>query len=325
MFTRHSRRRLLAIVCGFLVNFAAGCGGSGPETFRNPVHASDVPDPFVLRVGDTYHAYATNGAGKEVQTLTSDDLVQWRPGADALPEVGAWAYPGKTWAPEVLALDDGRYVLYYTANGGGQCVGRAVADDPEGPFVDRWDAPLVCQRDEGGSIDASPFRARDGSLYLYWKNDGNAIGHTTYLWGQRLSPDGTKLVGLPVRLAANDAGWEGAVVEAPTMWSEGGRHYLFYSGEAYDGEFYAVGYATCAGPLGACEDAPENPILKTRCAARGPGHQALVHDGAGDTWLVYHAWNARFEQRQLWLDRVRWEEGKPVVQGPTCGDQEAPR
>jgi beta-xylosidase len=109
------------------------------------------------------------------------------------------------------------------------------------------------------------------------------------------------------------------------MWLEDGRHYLFYSGEAYDGDLYAVGYATCAGPLGPCSDAAENPILKTACRAHGPGHQALVRDREGDTWLVYHAWDPGFERRQLWLDRVRWDERRPVVEGPTCAEQPAPR
>lgn len=320
-----SRRAARAFVGAVVAAFAAGCDGSAGDPFQNPVHGADFPDPFVLRVGETYYAYGTNGGGAEVQTLTSSDLVRWRRGRDALPNVGAWAYPGKTWAPEVLARDDGRYVLYYTANGGGQCIGRAVADRPGGPFVDRWREPLVCQRADGGSIDASPYRDEDGSLYLYWKNDGNAVGRPTYLWGQRLARDGTQLVGEARRLVSNDAGWEGAVVEAPTMWLEDGRYYLFFSGEAYDGELYAVGYATCAGPLGPCRDAPENPILRTACRARGPGHQALVRDGSGEKWLLYHAWDASFERRQLWLDRLRWEDGSPVVYGPTCGEQPGPR
>jgi beta-xylosidase len=325
MFSPVSRRRRLTFVGAAVTLTLGACGGAEDAVFRNPVHASDFPDPFVLRVDATYHAYGTTTLGTEVQTLTSTDLVRWRRGPDALPEVGSWAYPGKTWAPEVLARDDGTYVLYYTANGGGQCIGRAVADAPAGPFVDRWQAPLVCQRAEGGSIDASPFRDEDGALYLYWKSDGNAIGRTTWLWGQRLSADGTELAGAPTRLVSNDRGWEGGVVEAPSMWLEDGSHYLFFSGEAYDGEAYAVGYATCAGPLGPCVDAAENPILKTACRAHGPGHQALVRDGDGATWIVYHAWDAAFERRQIWLDRIRWEDAKPVVDGPTCEEQREPR
>jgi beta-xylosidase len=324
MFSSDSRLLAVAFVGALVASFTSACGGADGGAFRNPVHAGDFPDPHLLRVGETWHAYGTNGGGSEVQTLTSTDLVHWSRGPDALPEVGSWAYPGKTWAPEVLALEGGGYVLYYTANGGGQCVGRAVADDPAGPFVDRWDEPLVCQRDEGGSIDASPFRDADGSLYLYWKNDGNALGQPTHLWGQRLSADGTELVGAPRRLATNDAGWEGGVVEAPTMWLEDGRHYLFFSGEAYDGDLYAVGYAVCDGPLGPCEDAPGNPILKTACRAHGPGHQALLRDDDGETWIAYHAWEPGFERRELWLDRVRWEDGRPVVEGPTCDEQPGP-
>ena len=319
-----SSRRCAAALVGAAV--LAGCGGGGEagEPYRNPVHSGDFPDPFVLRVGDTYWAYGTNGGGKEVQVLTSPDLVHWTPRPDALPEVGRWAYPGKTWAPEVLEAG-GRYVLYYTANGGGQCVGRALADAPGGPFVDRWDEPLVCRRESGGSIDASPFRDADGSLYLLWKDDGNAVGRPTVIWSQRLAADGTELAGEPARLATNDAGWEGAVVEAPTLWREGDEYVLLYSGEAYDSDLYAVGYATCAGPLGPCEDAAENPILRTGCGARGPGHQAVARDGEGDTWLVYHAWDQGFARRQLWLDRLRWEDAKPVVDGPTCDERPGPR
>jgi beta-xylosidase len=303
----------------------AGCGGAdGPaaEPFTNPVYDADFPDPFVLEVDGTYYAYATNGNGKQVQTLTSPDLVHWKPGPDALPQVGGWTSNGNLWAPEVLARDDGTYVLYYTAN---RCIGRAVADHPLGPFADDSDAALVCEQAEGGSIDASPFRDDDGSLYLYWKNDANSIGQTTWIYVAPLSDDGLELEGEPVRLVSNDAGWEGGVVEAPLMWKEDGRYYLFYSGNGYEGDLYAVGYATCERPLGPCEDAPENPILKSACAASGPGHNALIRKG-DETWTLYHAWPAETndDKRVLWLDRVAWEDGAPRIEGPTCTEQPAP-
>jgi beta-xylosidase len=305
-----------------LVLLAAGCGGS--EQFANPVYGADFPDPFILKAGDTYYAYGTNGDGAQVQTLTSKDLVHWTKGPDAMPQVGSWGYNGKTWAPEVLARDDGTYVLYYTANGGGQCVGRAVSSSPQGPFVDDAKEPLVCQRTQGGSIDASPFRDGDGTLYLYWKNDGNSIGLPTSINAQRLSPDGLRLVGRRTQIETNDAGWEASVVEAPMMWRQDGRYVLFYSGSDYASDDYAVGYATCEGPLGPCTDAPENPILKTACTGKGPGHNAIV--AVGDTtWIVYHAWSTpQHDVRTLWIDRLDWQDGKPVVHGPTCEAQPAP-
>jgi beta-xylosidase len=304
------------------LGIVSGCGG-GHATFTNPVFAREFADPFVLRADDRWYAYATNGAGQQVQTLESGDLVHWTQAGDALPKLGAWAYPGKTWAPEVLARGDGTFVLYYTANGGSQCIGAAVAEKPAGPFVDRSKEPLVCQRTEGGSIDASPFRDDDGSLYLLWKNDGNAVGKPSWIYAQRLSADGLRLEGAAKRLATNDQFWEGAVVEAPQLWKEDGRYYLFYSGSAFDTPSYAVGYATCDGPLGPCADAAENPILKTACRASGPGHATLVRDG-DETWILYHAWPQAFDKRMLWLDRVEWGHGKPVVNGPTCEPQSAP-
>ena len=303
-----------------------------PETFANPVYEANFPDPFVLRVGETYHAYSTNDAEANVPTLRSEDLVHWEKGGDAMPRLAPWVAPGKTWAPEVLARRGGGYVLYYTAASaadGRQCLGRAVSDSPEGPFVDREEGPFVCQVGEGGSIDASPFLDGDGTPYLLWKNDGNAVGRDTYIYSQKMSADGLDLLGRPVRLFKQGAAWEGELVEAPVMWRRAGRYYLFYSANAYYDESYAVGYATCKGPLGPCEKSPENPILKTGEGAVGPGHVAVVEDGAGRSWVAYHAWppdavGSVYPGRVLWLDRLTWKGGKPEVEGPTKAEQRAP-
>jgi beta-xylosidase len=126
-----------------------------------------------------------------------------------------------------------------------------------------------------------------------------------------------------------DAGWEGSLVEAPTLWREGDDLFLFYSANDYASEFYAAGYATCESPLGPCVDAPDTPILETNCEAAGPGHQALVRDEEGDTWIVYHAWppdavGSVLPGRLMWIDPVEWVDGKPVVRGPTCTAQPVP-
>ena len=335
---RRRRCRLFALVPA-LVALLAACGGDGDEPdggsgaqFTNPVYRSDFPDPFVLRVGKTYHAYATNSVQDNVQTLRSRDLVHWQPGRDAMPVLASWVLRGRTWAPEVLRVAPRRYVLYYTARSFDvnlQCLGSAVGRRPAGPFVDRSRRPLVCQTAQGGSIDASPFRDTDGTLYLLWKNDGNCCGFDTYIYSQRLSADGSKLLGKPVRLVKQDAAWEGPLVEAPTLWKNAGRYYLFYSANRFNTESYAVGYAACEGPLGPCRDSRDNPILETACGAVGPGHQTLIADDDGETWFVYHAWRpdrvaSASPGRVLWTDRVVWEDGRPDVEGPTCEAQAAP-
>ncbi|GAA2513635.1 glycoside hydrolase family 43 protein [Winogradskya humida] len=300
-------------------------------TFSNPVYTSNFPDPGVLQVGDTFYAYGTNSPAANIPLLTSTDLVHWTEKGDVLPEVGKWAKTGDTWAPEVLRTDAGKYVMYYTASwtkAYRQCIGTAVADTPDGPFTPT-DEPLICQDDEGGSIDANPFRDTDGTLYLYWKNDGNRVGEPTHLYAQKLSADGLSLVGERTILLTNDKPWQGAVIEAPEMVLNDGRYYLFYSANAYDSDKYAVGYATCDTPAGPCHDAPENPILKSSASAAGPGHCYPVTLPDGTTWLLYHAWQpvaigSATPGRQMWLDRLDWVDGKPVVHGPTADPQPAP-
>jgi hypothetical protein len=74
--------------------------------------------------------------------------------------------------------------------------------------------------------------------------------------------------------------------------------------------------------------AAENPILRSAGGASGPGHASMV-DKDGRTWLIYHAWPAGQEGsvdpgRQIWLDEVVWEDGRPVVRGPTSDPQPLP-
>ncbi|BCJ53978.1 beta-xylosidase [Actinoplanes sp. NBRC 14428] len=300
-------------------------------TFTNPVFVENFPDPGAVPADGTWYAYGTNNATANVPILTSPDLVTWTPAGDALPEVGGWAERGNTWAPEVIA-GDGGYLLYYTARkaSGRQCIGVAYARTPAGPFTDDRTGPLICQADEGGSIDASPYRDPDGGPWLYWKNDGNAIGRPTHLYGSRLAADGRSLTGDSVRLLSNDAAWENHVVEAPQMVRHDGKLFLFYSANAFDKDVYAMGYAECDGPLGPCRKAAENPILRSTPAAAGPGHTFLVSTPGGETWLLYHAWppdaiGSVVPGRQLWLDRVEWPGGRPVVRGPSPGPQPMPR
>lgn len=314
---------------------ATGAGG-GEGTFTNPVYRGDFADPHVLKEGDTYYAYATNAVGRNIQVASSPDLVKWTLLSDAMPSLAPWARLGGSlvWAPEVIKIGD-KFLLYYTARdkaSNKQCVGVAVSDKPEGKYRDTNDAPMVCQAQEGGTIDAHPFRDGD-KLYLYYKNDGNCCAMATWLYVQEMTPDGLGLVGEPTRLVRNDRNWEGRVVEAPTMWKHEGKYYLFFSANNYAGHEYAVGYATCETAMGPCVDAPENPILASRMTEKplviGPGHQTIIEDDDGETWLVYHVWDVttaglRGNSRFMWIDRLVFEGGKPVIKGPTTGPQPVP-
>jgi beta-xylosidase len=315
-----------------------------PGTFVNPVIHDDFPDPFLLRAQGTYYAYATTDVAQNLQLARSTDLVTWAELDDPLPTIPAWS-SGDTWAPEVIETSAG-YVLYFTAHdgelkrpdgGGSQCITLAVSSTPEGPFVDSSTKPLVCQADLGGSIDASPFRDADGSLYLVWKNDGNCCGLPTRFTIQPLSADGLKLTGKPADLGVvNDEPWEGSVIEAPTLVLHDGTYYLFYSANGYDTEFYAVGYATSKILRGPYVDASENPILASSWGrpvssrARGPGHQSVIAADDGQLWMAYHAWDeeavgyGNFGQRSVWIDKLHLDGGRATVDGPTDQPQPVP-
>jgi beta-xylosidase len=323
---------LLAAACSS--SGAGSGGGSAPptaSTYTNPVYVGDFPDPGVLRVGATYHAYGTQGAGDNIQTLTSHDLVHWQPGDDALPELGRWAEAGNTWAPEVIAIG-AKYVMYYVArssSAGVQCIGRAVATEPAGPFADPAAAPVVCQAALGGSIDADPVRAADGRLYLYWKNDGNCCGKPVHIWGQRLGADGAKLVGAPVALMTNDKAWQGHLVEAPELVVHGGGYTLFYSANNFASTAYGIGYATCRSPLGPCVDRSTSSLVPSNAVAAGPGHCFVVTTPTGKTELLYHAWppdaiGSTAPGRQLWLEPLTWNGDVPSVHPSQAEPQPMP-
>lgn len=310
---------------------AAGSGApsataSPAAAFENPVWDDNFPDPMIFTGRGSYWAVATNGNGKNVQTLRSRDLTQWEQGDDAMPDLPAWTTAGKVWAPEVAVVSKTSYVLYYTTiapNPAIQCIGVAVGSKPDGPYRDRNAGPLVCEKDRGGSIDAHAFRAADGRRYLYWKNDGNAVGQPTYISVQELDGTGTKLKGKPKRLFKEDLAWEGRLVEAPFVWEQGGKFHLFYSGNAFDSGDYAVGHAVADSPQGPFTKDPD-PVLVSNDVAAGPGHCALFSRG-GKVWMVYHAWppdsiGSEIPGRTVWLSEVTFKPGGGVTVTPPTED-----
>src|SRR6185312_10652443 len=116
-------------------------------------------------------------------------------GSDALPNLGAWAKAGNTWAPSV-AYDatDNDFVMFYTATEnqapGYQCIGEATspATAPLGPYQPSptpmvcqdsfaWGSPTIMGSDAlGGSIDPDLLRDNAGNWWLLWKSDGNRVG-----------------------------------------------------------------------------------------------------------------------------------------------------
>jgi beta-xylosidase len=318
----------------------SGAAGASSDTFDNPVLATDFADPDIVRDGDNWYSYATGQVGSSaIQVSSSPDLVTWSDSEDALPSRPDWqpVKDGLTWAPDVSEVQD-RWVMHYTAREqetGLQCLALAVADTPEGPFVDESTEPLLCQRDMGGSIDSFAFRDADGKLYLFWKNDGNSQGLDTRLWVQPLSPDGTKLEGTAIDTGLKQTHpWHGQLIEAPTVVLRDGTYVLFYSANDYGSDKYAMGYATATAVTGPYTDRSTEPWVASEGEASGPGGQE-VFELDGQQWMIYHAWKAGEEgypeggARAMWMDRLTWKDGPPgeavpVLEGPTEDPQPRP-
>ena len=282
----------------------------------------DFADPFVLRHGDTYYAYATNGPGGYIQTITSTDLHSWTLVGTALLGLPPWAAANATWAPAVLERD-GVFVLYYTArekSSRRQCISTAWSLKPEGPFVDDTTAPTICQRERGGSIDPSPYVAPDGGVRLVWKSEDDTRGGKARIWSVGLWGDWRTPLGEPKELLVADRESELGTIEAPALVDDHGTLYLLYSANRWFTNDYRVDYAVCEGPEGPCKKPADNTALAAHDLVGGPGGAEVVRSADGTPYLSFHAWtwpDIGFpNKRQLHVERLTFDpEGRPAVGG----------
>jgi beta-xylosidase len=293
---------------------------SASADLQDPVLDRNFPDPGVLEVDGVFYAFATNAAGHNIPTARSTDLVEWSMMPDAMPAVAPWVLPVRSnvWAPEPIAIGD-EFRLYYTARdreSSRQCIGVASSNKPEGPYQDNASQPLICPPGYQRAIDPHPY-LDSKQMYLYFS--GVCCGEPNGIYAQKLSADGLSTVDSPALLLKVDTAWEGDIAEAPTMLRREGKYYLFYSGNNYRDETYAVGYAVCKSAAGPCTKAAENPILATGATVRalGPGHQTITKVG-NDYWMLFHGWNEvvgypQGGRRAMWLQPLFWRDGRPLV------------
>ena len=320
-------------------------------TYVNPVLDADFPDPTVIKAPDGfYYGYATQTqrAGKwiNIQLARSSDLVHWQYLGDALPAKPGWAATTQDfWAPHVLR-DGARYIMYFSAKPDtsderhGLCLGVATANSPLGPFVDMG-RPLRCG---SGFVNIDPMAFDDPvsrKRLLYWGSGFEPI-KVQELGRDRMSfAPGSAPKDL-VWPSPNKSGFP-VLVEGSWLVRHGGYYYLFYSGDNCCGPKadYAVMVArsrTATGPFETLEQAtgkPHSIILEKRGPWIAPGHNSVVTDGAGQDWIVYHAVDIRHPRekpsdelntrRVMLIDRIRWVNGWPVIDGPSETPQAAPR
>jgi len=262
------------------------------EAYSNQITGTmGIGDPAVIFHKGKYYLYPT-GDQYSYYVYTSPDLINWQKG----PKVFISEEPG-TWAPDVFYNpDDRKFYLYYTVN---RLVGVAVADSPDGIFIDK--GTLV-----KSAIDAHMFQDEDKKYYLYY------VKYPEFKIYVQPMETPVRKKGNPVQIIKPAEPWEKKPVpltEAPWMLKHNGTYYLLYSGGGADTEHYAIGYAVSKSPLGPFKKYSGNPVIKKGNGVFGPGHASVTKDRKGKLWMIYHqqkdstrGWNRVICIDPLWFD-----------------------
>jgi hypothetical protein len=144
-------------------------------------------DPAVLLVDGAdigedrpwyYLVSTSNDAPDAFPIIRSKDLKSWEPRGFIFPRgrTPGWAATGENvadyWAPELHKIGD-NFVVYFVARHQSTrdlCIGFAISSHPEGPYKSA-DEPLLA----GNKADPNVFIDSDAKVYLFWKEDRNAI------------------------------------------------------------------------------------------------------------------------------------------------------
>ena len=290
---------------------------TGPSVDDSAVDAlSALPEfhgrfgsPSIVRDGDTLHAYFAiqkfDGQTEHVAHARSDDGGKtWLRVGDALPSLNSDAVAsGAVWAPGAAMIEDGRWMLYYTAHEAGtvgkMCIYRAHADGPHGPFVDDFAGPIECPDATLWAIDPYPVRDAHGDWHLLARVDEPNGVNTIQI--RRLGDHGRHFAAgsdWVTLTKITKGGWEEPVMEnAATVRLDANgekRWYVFYSGGSYRNDTYSVGYADCGASIeGPCvKKTVDHAWLTSRPSIQmyGPGTPTFYRDGHGNTVMAVNSW-----------------------------------
>lgn len=265
----------------------------GGGYYLNPIFTGDYPDPSILKDGNDY--YIVNSSFEYYPGLLiwhSRDLINWTPVTHALHK-----YVGSVWAPDLTKYKN-KYYIYFPA---GTTTYVVTADSISGPWSDPVDLKI-------NYIDPGHFTDAAGNRYLYFNNGGYVP----------LSEDGLSITG-DFKQAYN--GWkiprdwsiECFCMEGPKVVKHGDYYYLTVAegGTAGPATSHMVISARSRSPFGPWENAPINPIIRTKQSTEkwwSKGHGTLFEAPNGSWWIVFHGYEKDYYNmgRQTLLEPVEW-------------------
>ncbi len=275
-------------------------------------------DPYVLKANNgKYYMYVTGCDG--VHAYEASSL------CGEYTDIGiVFNLPGKKeyWAPAVTIIN-GKYYMYVScmpANSNDvheQAMHVALSDTPNGPFVN------AKQIIEPFSIDAHVVENEAGLFIFYSVNDYEAKRAGTYVVVDKMSDPFTPC-GNPVAVVRPTLdeeifmknrfkqGQHWHTLEGAFYFNEGDWHYLIYSGNCYQNEYYYLGYAVAKTAerdltkIKFTKYPNENtycPLISKNHFEAGTGHNSVIQDN-GVWYAVYHGRDLVPDKRLTGDDRT---------------------
>jgi len=288
----------------------------------------DVHDPAVVRAHGRYYLYSTGGG---IQWRSSPNRTEWTYRGDVLGGVPRWAESiteGDLWAPDV-AYFNGRYHLYYSAStfgSGRSAIGVATTpvlspDSAAYEWTDRGTVIESYNSDPYNAIDPDVITDEEGRLWMAfgsWNETGVRMRRLDSETGKPSGEDDT-FYSLATRPEAEEN-----AIEAPHILRHNEFYYLFVSfGHCCQGvdSDYNIRVGRSRSVTGPYVDKDGTPmtegggtlVLDGWDRWRGPGHNAVLRDGA-ETFLVYHSYSVANDGTPvLRMSPLEWRDGWPFV------------
>ncbi len=325
-----------------------------------------VHDPSIIRADDgTFYIF-----GSHMAAAKSDDLISWTMiSTNALAgctlvenvqqqmkEALSWAKTHTFWAPDVQQLADGRWALYYCACEGSSplsAMGLAIADKPEGPYVDRGvflksGMPGYDATQYPNVVDPCVFLDKEGRMWMVYGSYSGGIfilemDRETGLppegqgYGKRLLGKNHARIEGPYILYNPDTDYYYLFLSFGGLDSDGGYNIRVCRSKSPDGPYEdSMGrdMTECGGMpgtffhdpdyepygvklMGSCRFEPaESDIRKGAETLLSPGHNsAFLEPETGRCFIVFHTrFAGRGEYHSVRVHQMFFnEDGWPVI------------
>lgn len=326
-----------------------------PQLATNAVLPGQFADPDIDKFGGRYWIFPTTDgfsgwSGTQFYAFSSDSLSgPWKneglildvnkSAAASTNSVHSYEVPkspwsnGSAWAP-TIEEKNGKYYFYYCAkrDNGASCIGVAVADHPEGPYMPAAQpliTPEMCTNagvSMGQTIDPSVFTDDDGKSYLYFGNGKAAVVEL-----------GDDMVSVKDDTMKNIVQTDGSSLtnfrESLTVEKVNGLYHFLWSCDDAGSPNYSVAYGVSDNPYGPVK---YKYLLMDRddsVGMLGTAHQSTLKDDDGRVYLAYHRFYTPLNiytsglgyHRETCIDEIGFDSyGNMLPMEPTMAGTDGP-